>query len=88
MNAAKLKAIAVSMESDLSARGVKPKKNPEASHHTTKLEHVAWMCIKVQEMDGRSQLGKMMRWLGFAQGVLWAEGITTIAAAKKANSLS
>lgn len=35
------------------------------------LAHVAWMCTMMQEFGDS---GKLNRWLGFIQGVLWSTG--------------
>ncbi len=41
----------------------------------TMLAHVAWMCAMMYEMK---DIGKMNRWLGFIQGILWNFGLYSI----------
>lgn len=47
--------------------------------------HLRWMIIESRAMlaDGRRE--KVMRWLGFIQGTLWAMGLASIDALKDAN---
>jgi hypothetical protein len=42
------------------------------------LEHVAWMCTEIQRALGAGEREKAMRWLGFSQGVLWAQGVYAV----------
>lgn len=42
------------------------------------LEHVAWMCDEIQRALAEGDREKAMRWLGFSQGVLWAQGIYAV----------
>ncbi len=49
------------------------------------LEHVAWMCGGVLEALGAGDHEKAMRWLGFAQGVLWAQGVYAVAEMREQN---
>lgn len=51
----------------------------------TPREHVAWMLCRIPQFmdDGRRE--KAMRWLGFAQGYLWASGLVSINELKDAN---
>jgi len=44
----------------------------------TELQHVRWMCNEIPEMMKTEEVGKIYRWLGFIQGVLWVHGIYTI----------
>lgn len=48
-----------------------------------RLAHCRWMCGRIramltQEVILDRDVEKAMRWLGFVQGVLWAEGVLTI----------
>ena len=42
------------------------------------LEHVAWMCGGILAALGAGDREKASRWLGFAQGVLWAHGVYAV----------
>ena len=42
------------------------------------LEHIRWMCQKAQWFCDNGEEGKANRWLGFIQGVLYANGEMTI----------
>lgn len=42
------------------------------------LEHVHWMCLRVDELIRETQFSKADRWLGFIQGVLWAYEIYSV----------
>jgi len=42
------------------------------------LEHVAWMCTEILRALSGGEREKAMRWLGFAQGVLWAQGVYAV----------
>jgi len=41
------------------------------------LPHAAWMACTIPQMEPDS-INKAMRWLGFAQGVLWCFGVFSI----------
>ena len=46
----------------------------------TRLEHTRWMCRQIaDDFVANDKIEKANRWLGFIQGVLWIEGIFTIA---------
>lgn len=49
------------------------------------LEHVAWMCTEIQRVVKEGNLEAAMRWLGFAQGVLWAHGVYAVAELREQN---
>lgn len=44
------------------------------------LEHARWMCDEIIMLIGKydEHVEKIMRWLGFVQGVLWSTGTYTI----------
>jgi hypothetical protein len=48
------------------------------------LEHLIWMCNEALTFPAE-RLEKKCRWLGFVQGVLWRENLSTIEEAKKKN---
>lgn len=50
-----------------------------------KLQHVAWMCQEIRKFAQDNDLDRANRWLGFAQGVLWSEGLYTIADMREHN---
>ena len=52
--------------------------------YAEKIGHVRWMIAEAAAWP-TSRLEKKFRWLGFIQGVLWAEGIQSIEEAKKQN---
>jgi hypothetical protein len=84
-------------EISLSVRGFEPVRHPDGEtgihfdaafgriNHGPAWQHVAWMVSECRAMlaDGRRE--KVMRWLGFMQGVLWATGKHTISRLKKMN---
>jgi hypothetical protein len=49
------------------------------------LEHVAWMCAEVERAIGAGERERAMRWLGFTQGVLWAQGVYAVNEMKEQN---
>jgi hypothetical protein len=49
------------------------------------LEHVAWMCPEILAALEAGDRDKAMRWLGFAQGVLWAQGVYAVAELREQN---
>lgn len=42
------------------------------------LEHVNWMCAEILAALAAGDREKAMRWLGFSQGVLWAQGVYAV----------
>jgi hypothetical protein len=46
--------------------------------HDRKLNHCFWMIGEIRTFVVEERLEKAMRWLGFLQGVLWAQGQMTI----------
>ena len=42
------------------------------------LEHVSWMCGEILRALEAGEREKAMRWLGFSQGVLWAQGVYAV----------
>lgn len=49
------------------------------------LAHAADMLPKMEKMLDEGEIEKLMRWLGFIQGALWALGIDTIEELKDVN---
>lgn len=56
----------------------------DAKQHGNPIEHVAWMCeemaptIEGDTFPGEAAYRRYERWVGFVQGVMWAEGIFSI----------
>ncbi len=51
------------------------------------IRHLLSMCDQVEEMIEAGRVEKAMRWLGFMQGVLWAQGSFTLNELKGHNIL-
>lgn len=49
------------------------------------LPHIMWMLREIRFLVVENRIEKAMRWLGFAQGVLWAHGIYSIEEMKEDN---
>lgn len=80
MDNTKKVAVARSILNEFCFDGVDPVKESDAS-----LEHIKWMlCKLINEVDQMSN-DKWHRWLGFAQGVLVALGLTTIEKERERN---
>ena len=64
------------------ASHLKPKRSvePDFIHicRAERLEHALWMCEQGARFAAAGELGKAFRWLGFVQGVLWADGVRSI----------
>ena len=43
------------------------------------IAHIRWMCQRVEFFLENGDMDRVNRWLGFIQGVLFSEGICTIA---------
>jgi len=52
------------------------------------LEHLAWMCSEILTALAAGDREKAMRWLGFAQGVLWAHAVYSVAEMREQNRAS
>ncbi len=52
---------------------------------TDRCSHVLWMCAEARKHHEAGKVEKAMRWLGFIQGVLWADNHCTIAELKDDN---
>ncbi|OPZ31982.1 MAG: hypothetical protein BWY99_02856 [Synergistetes bacterium ADurb.BinA166] len=71
----------------LSRQGRSPARHNKASSREERLDHAMWMCGEIPSMfpdtvtgteEFHSKKEKVMRWLGFVQGTLFAEGVRTI----------
>lgn len=49
------------------------------------LRHCLWMVEEVKRLLAEDRREKVMRWLGFIQGAMWAHGIQSIEASKNDN---
>lgn len=48
--------------------------------------HLTWMCLRIEDMiQDDSKWSKVMRWLGFVQGAMWASGTEVISSLKDDN---
>ena len=47
--------------------------------------HILWMCSEARKHLEADKVEKAMRWLGFIQGVLWADSFYTIEEMKDDN---
>lgn len=56
-----------------------------ADHPSERLEHLLYMTMKITDWVRQGRLDKAQRWLGFVQGVLWAEGLASIDQCKRMN---
>lgn len=54
-------------------------------HQGTIFGHVRWMCLEIPQLVAAGRLEKAGRWLGFVQGILWANGYMSIDALKDDN---
>lgn len=68
---------------ELHRRGYESVRHSEVSFPSTRqaLEHAGWMCDQIPgmvEAEREASLGKVMRWLGFVQATLWANGIRSV----------
>jgi len=45
---------------------------------TIVLEHLRWMLDQIDTLQLEGHHDKVMRWCGFIQGVMWANGICTL----------
>ncbi len=63
----------------IQAEGVTPKGAPSRLRgtETPPLPHALWMCGQAQCL-AEKDAERAQRWLGFVQGVMWREGLTTI----------
>lgn len=68
----------------LEEQGSRPFKSPDAQGRQARMEHIHWMCLEIPRLASEN-VEKAMRWLGFAQGALWALGIHTIEQMKDDN---
>lgn len=59
--------------------------NPWPIERGARLEHAAWMIAQAIDFYDAGRVEKAMRWLGFAQGCVWALGLAEIDELKEAN---
>ena len=55
-----------------------------ATSNHSRLKHALWMIHEALDWPA-SQIEKKFRWLGFVQGILWADGVISIEEAKRQN---
>ncbi len=78
-----VKQVVVSYQAKLAREGYQPccidfDRTTAGFPKSRQLEHVAWMCVEIQQAIDSGDSEKAMRWLGFAQGVLWVHGIYAV----------
>ena len=56
------------------------------AHSAPAMRHVAYMCSEILKMCDEGRTEKVMRWLGFMQGVLWGIGVYPLSALKEQNT--
>ncbi len=56
-----------------------------AANERSRLSHCRWMCQQASGFTAPEDFGKLNRWLGFVQGVLWCYGFCTIAEMRSHN---
>jgi hypothetical protein len=49
-----------------------------ATYGLGQLGHCLWMLDRIEEMVANNQTEKAFRWLGFVQGIFWAQGVYSI----------
>lgn len=58
--------------------------NRSPNNFVTRIRHCQWMCdemlmsLKGKPIEATHDSLKINRWIGFIQGVLWSEGVSTI----------
>jgi hypothetical protein len=78
-----VKQVVTSYQARLSKEGYRPvqvdfDRTTAGVPRSRQLEHVSWMCVEIQAAVAGGDRDKAMRWLGFAQGVLWAHGVYAV----------
>ena len=56
------------------------------AEETTWRDHVLWMTQNTRDLIQNKRIEKAMRWLGFIQGILWAQKVYTIEDMKNHNT--
>jgi hypothetical protein len=51
----------------------------------TTLQHLLWMSLEGEKLVDQGRIEKAMRWLGWLQGVLWADGYMGLEEQKQIN---
>ncbi len=89
MTPEKVKAVAEKYGQMLRERGYAPAARFAAEldnpSKEVALRHVLWLVDNIPMLVDQKRIEKAMRWLGFAQGFLWAFGVLTIEQAKLDN---
>ncbi len=78
-----VKQVVVAYQARLSKEGYQPvqidfNRTTSDFPRSRQLEHVAWMCSEIQRALDAGEREQAMRWLGFTQGVLWAQGVYAV----------
>lgn len=87
MKLEQVEKVAGEYEQELTRRGYKPVRHSEVPFPSTRqaLEHGAWMCGEIRRLAAEQEAEKAMRWLGFAQALLWTAGVRPISAMRDDN---
>lgn len=78
-----VKQVVIEYQARLTREGHLPSKidfdrTTAAFPKSRQLEHVNWMCAEILAALAAGEREKAMRWLGFTQGVLWAQGVYAV----------
>jgi hypothetical protein len=78
-----VKQVVTAYQARLTREGYQPvqidfDRTTAAFPRSRQLEHVAWMCSEILRSLDEGQREQAMRWLGFTQGVLWAQGVYAV----------
>jgi len=78
-----VKQVVTAYQARLTREGYQPvqidfDRTTAAFPRSRQLEHVAWMCSEILVALAAGEREKAMRWLGFTQGVLWAQGVYAV----------
>lgn len=90
MEQARVAAVVARYKGVLEAKGNTPVRQSEASpdrdERERKLDHVLWMAHHLESDEAKDYSdAKRNRWLGWMQGVLWAEGVYNLEEQKQHN---
>lgn len=88
MTDAKVLEVLRTYRQQFEAQGVAKRRSPPdnwVSQQADRLAHLHWMLDEIESFLAVGSREKAMRWLGFIQGCLWADGLYTVAEMKDQN---
>lgn len=90
MKARKIRRIIKDYQKLLTDAGVEPVDFPHNQRlsldcRKQSLGHVYTMLSRMENFIAQNQMGKVYRWLGFVQGVLWVNGLLSVGEMKEEN---